>query len=88
MDQPIEVPFPTSSSPGVKAQESSGRLINAFAEGSDPGSPGSPIIRRSPGLRQLVDAVPLGATFVHTRGFLDCGAILLWIVDGMVLSVI
>lgn len=43
--------FPSSTSPGVNAQEGGGRLINAYAEKLGPTGPGSFVIRRAPGLR-------------------------------------
>ena len=56
--------FPTSSSPGLYPQESSGRLINAFVEKTESGSPGQTLWRRSAGLYFLGSAPS-----PHTRGF-------------------
>lgn len=75
-----DIPFPTTSAPGVRPQESSGRLINAFAEKTIAGAPSDVIHKRSPGLRKL--ATIIGGS--HTRGFLDCGSLALWILDGQV----
>lgn len=49
------IPFPASSSPGLKPQESGGRLINGFAEKSPQGARFPLIWRRSPGLREVLD---------------------------------
>lgn len=66
---PAEIPFPTSSSRGLKPQEGGGRLINAYAEKAPAGAPSKIIWKRSPGLRQIAET----ADHVHCRGFLDCG---------------
>src|SRR5215813_3917945 len=79
-DPTHDVPFPTSSSPGLKPQEGGGRLINAFVEHAPAGAPGDILYKRSPGLRQVYAQ----SGNVHTRGFLDCSTSLLWIVqDGV-----
>ena len=64
-----DITFPTSSAPGLRPQESGGRLINAYAEKAPAGAPTAVIVRRSPGL-QRVAMTSLG---IHTRGFLDTG---------------
>jgi hypothetical protein len=56
--------FPTSSSPGLRPQESAGRLINAFVEKTESGAPGQTLWRRSCGLPYAGQG-----TTVHTRGF-------------------
>jgi hypothetical protein len=79
------ITLPISSAPGPRPQESGGRLINAFVEKAPIGAPSDTIIRRSPGL--LKRTVATGG-FEHTRGFLDCGNVLLWILNNRVFSVI
>jgi hypothetical protein len=78
-----DIVFPTSSAPGVRPQESGGRLINAFAEATPYGAPSKVIIRRSPGLLKKQESV----NHVHTRGFLDAAGLLLWVLNDRVLSV-
>ena len=56
--------FPTSSNPGLRPQESAGRLVNAFIEKSESGAPGQTLWRRSCGLKFGGSGVS-----VHTRGF-------------------
>lgn len=72
--------FPPTSAPGLRPQESGGRLINAFAEKAPTGAPATIIHKRSPGLR-LVGTVP---DHSHTRGFLDAGGIPLWVLNDRV----
>lgn len=48
--KPIDIPFPLSTAPGVRLQESAGRLINAYAEPLGPTAPSKAVYRRSPGL--------------------------------------
>lgn len=47
------IPFPLSSSPGERPQESAGRLVNAYAEPRGEGL--GPLWRRVPGLTAFVD---------------------------------
>lgn len=75
----VDIPFPPSSAPGMRLQEGGGRLINAFAEKAPVGAPAKVIHRRSPGLRPRVTAA--SQTDIHTRGFLDVGGEILWVVD-------
>ena len=60
------VPFPVSSSPGARAQEGAGRLINCHVVKTEQGAPTPLKWTRSPGLAQL-------ATAAHTgfRGFVE-----------------
>ncbi len=46
----IPIPFPLSSAPGAKPQESAGRLINCYAEPQQPEAGIKAVWRRSPGL--------------------------------------
>lgn|SRR5262245_7695502 len=62
-----DILFPGSSTPGVRPQESGGRLINCFTDAAPEGAPSDRIQRRSPGLLRL----GFGPD-VHCRGFLDC----------------
>lgn len=77
-----DITFPTTSSPGVRPQESAGRLINAFVEKALVGAPSQLILRRTPGLSQVANVV--GEE--HTRGFLDVGSEVIWLVDGEALK--
>jgi len=47
------IPFPLSSAPGERPQESAGRLINTYAEPRGEGL--GPLWRRAPGLSEFVD---------------------------------
>lgn len=49
----VAVPFPLSSSPGERPQESAGRLLNCYAEPRGEGR--GPIWRRAPGLKLFVE---------------------------------
>lgn len=79
----VDIVFPTSSAPGERPQESGGRLINAFAVAAPKGAPSDIIWRRSPGLLRKGTA----ASHTHTRGFLNCGAVCLWVLEDRVYSV-
>lgn len=59
-----DVVFPTSSSPGARPGEGSGRLINAYAEPLDTGARKQFTRRRVPGLFHLAST-----TFTGCRGF-------------------
>lgn len=78
-----DIQFPTSSAPGVRPQEGGGRLINAFAEKAPLGAPSKVIVRRSPGLQR----VAITNSYFHTRGFLDAGSVVFWVLNDRVLTV-
>lgn len=77
-----DIVFPTTSAPGLRPQESGGRLINAFAEKTQVGSPAQIIHRRSPGLVKVAENL----SHIHTRGFLDSGSVGFWVLNDRVLS--
>src|SRR5262245_35454896 len=81
-----DIVFPTSSAPGTRLQESSGRLINAFVEKTLTGAPAATIIRRSPGLNKALESLSSVGSPVHTRGFLDTGTEVIWITNDRVLK--
>ena len=60
----VAVPWPISSSPGLKPQEGAGRLINVFAEprGEDTG----PVWRRAPGASVFARTPSVGAAAGHS----------------------
>jgi len=87
MDNPVDIPFPPSSTPGRKPQEAGGQLINGFFETPPEGAGSDTLWVRSPGLRQILDATSLSVNNIHTRGFLDCGSTMLWMVNNRVLAV-
>jgi len=60
------VPFPVSSSPGTRAQEGAGRLINCHVVKTEQGAPTPLKWTRSPGLAQLATAAHNGF-----RGFVE-----------------
>jgi hypothetical protein len=47
------IPFPASSAPGSKPQESGGRIVNGFIDKADGAARNKVIFRRSPGLTEL-----------------------------------
>ena len=49
----VQVPFPTSSQPGIRSAESGGRIINGYVEPLSEGAPNPTIWRRAPGLRNF-----------------------------------
>ena len=74
--------FPPTSNPGLRPQESAGRLVNGFAEKTLVGAPSQIIHRRTAGLPRMAQ------TFlsIHTRGFLDVGSLCIWMLDERVLA--
>ncbi|MCJ2129220.1 hypothetical protein [Methylobacterium sp. E-045] len=62
------IAFPTSSRPGLSAEEGSGRLINAFVEQLGDGSRGPVSIRRVPGLARFADTGLRGPRGMRTLG--------------------
>jgi hypothetical protein len=50
MPKPIEIPFPLGTAPGIRAQESAGRVINAYVEPLGPTAMAGRVWRRAPGL--------------------------------------
>src|SRR5882757_708140 len=60
------VPFPVTSSPGARAQEGAGRLINGHVVKTEQGAPTPLKWTRSPGLAELTTANHSGY-----RGFVE-----------------
>lgn len=52
--RPVDIPWPLSSAPGARPQESNGRLINCYAEPVGEGGKDGVIYRRSAGLALFV----------------------------------
>ena len=50
-------PFPVTSAPGARPQESAGRLINAYAVKTEQGARGPLKWLRAPGLRELANVI-------------------------------
>lgn len=78
----MEIVFPLSTSPGIKPNESAGRLINAYVEGV-PARQDRPIWRRSPGLTRLLDITGHD----HCRGLFPVDNTLLAVLDQRVYAV-
>src|SRR5690349_10468011 len=51
MTQPVAIPFPLSTAPGIRPQESAGRIINGCVEPLGDTAFASRIYRRAPGLK-------------------------------------
>lgn len=71
----VAIPFPLSSSPGARAQEGAGRLVNVYSEPRGEGL--GPIWRRAPGLKAF-------GTTAHSgpRGFILIGSTLYQALSG------
>lgn len=63
-----EIPFPSSTAPGLLPTENGGRVINAYAEAAPVGGRSPVLWRRSPGLTSLLkfadEGIPRGALAV------------------------
>src|ERR1044072_7378434 len=70
------VPFPVTSAPGARPQESAGRLVNAYAVKTEQGARGPLKWLRAPGLRELANV----SGRAGYRGFIE--------VNGNVLAVL
>jgi hypothetical protein len=57
---PVPIPFPLSTAPGARPQESAGRLINCYAEPLGPTERAPAIWRRVPGLSQFANTAFTG----------------------------
>ena len=75
MKKPI--PFPVSTAPGSKYQESAGRLKNCYAEPLGETAPNKFVIRRAPGLVNFGTTTEDGC-----RGFLEVAGVLYVAFDG------
>lgn len=71
------IPFPISSAPGAKPQEGGGRLINCYAEKTEPGARAPVVWKRSPGLRQKLFITGHS----HLRGAILVSSTLILILD-------
>ena len=79
-----QIPFPASSTPGDKWQETGGRLVNCFVSEVG-GAPASPIVwHRVAGLRRVLE----NTAHSGCRGFVAVGNILLYVLSGQVYSVV
>jgi hypothetical protein len=71
MAKPIEIPFPIGSSPGLRVQESGGRIINAYIDALPNTAPNKRIYRRAPGLATWGSSSRSGY-----RGSIEVGGVL------------
>lgn len=69
--KPQDIPFPLSTAPGLRAQESGGRLINCYAEALAKTAPYPRIYRRAPGLQNFGTTARTGF-----RGAIEVGGTL------------
>jgi hypothetical protein len=69
--KPSTIPFPLSTAPGLKPQESGGRLINCYADKLSDTGPAKWIWRRSPGLASFGTSARAGY-----RGAIEIGGVL------------
>ncbi|WCA57773.1 hypothetical protein G6M16_008715 [Agrobacterium tumefaciens] len=60
-----DIVFPTSTAPGARPGEGSGRLINCYAEALDNGARKQFVRRRSPGLKRVATAEVLSCRGMH-----------------------
>lgn len=79
----VGIGFPLSSAPGLRAQESAGRLKNAYVEKLEGGARNEVVWRRAPGLRELFDVTE----YAGCRGYIQIGATLLKVVGERVVAV-
>lgn len=77
------IPFAVSSAPGIRPQEGSGRLINCFAEKTEPGARFPVIWRRTAGLLEMLDIA--GET--HLRGAISVSGVLVVALDEVAYAV-
>lgn len=77
------IPFPISSSPGVKPQEGAGRLFNCFAIKNEQTARYPVTWRRCAGLREAL-TVP---GFIHLRGAIVVGSTLVAVFDERVFAI-
>lgn len=61
----VDIVFPTSTAPGERPGEGSGRLINCYAEALDNGARKQFVRRRSPGLKRVATATVLSCRGMH-----------------------
>ncbi len=73
----VDIPFPTSTSPGTREQEAGGRIINGYVEPLQPGAPTGIVYRRAPGLAAFGTSTRTGC-----RGLFRVGGILYAAFDG------
>jgi len=73
----VDIPFPTSTSPGIRFQESGGRIINGYVEPLSNTAPSPVVYRRAPGLRNFGTTGRSGF-----RGALLSGGVLYCAFDG------
>lgn len=71
------IPFPLSTAPGSRFQESAGRLINAYPEALGETAANRFVIRRAPGLNNFGTTSRSGP-----RGFIEVGGVLYAAFDG------
>lgn len=77
----VAIPWPLSTSPGNRPQESAGRIINGYAEPLGEGARSKAIWRRTPGLTSF--ATSSEETF---RGGIQVASTLFLVFDGQVMS--
>jgi hypothetical protein len=63
---PVDIPFPTSTSPGLRSSEGAGRLVNCYAEPIGEGGRANATRHRSPGLTNFGTTTRSGC-----RGFIE-----------------
>ena len=73
----VAVPFPVTSAPGARPQESAGRLINAYAVKTEQGARGPLKWLRAPGLRELANV----SGHAGYRGFIEINGSVLAALD-------
>src|SRR5580693_6004351 len=79
---PVTIPFPLSSAPGARPQESAGRLINCFAEPLGDTAGARQVYHRSPGLSAFATT-----GFAGFRGAIVANGLLYVALNGEVVSI-
>jgi hypothetical protein len=79
----VAVPFPVTSAPGARPQESAGRLINTYAVKTEQGAPTPLRWTRTSGLRELMTV----AGQAGFRGFLEINGNLRAVTNGRVVLI-
>lgn len=85
MPKPVDIPWPLSSAPGSRVQESGGRLVNVTAEPLGDGSPIKVVWRRQAGLSSFADLAQTtfrGGILVGNLAYIAAGTKIVTVTSG------